>query len=120
MAVLGDLEHRVMGALWGAAGARSVREVHEELSSQAGEKQLAYTTVMTVLDRLAKKELVLRERDGRAWIYRPAISQARLIADEMYALLVDVDPLERPRILDELRALIDGDPAMEGLRQGSG
>ncbi|OYN89452.1 BlaI/MecI/CopY family transcriptional regulator [Parenemella sanctibonifatiensis] len=117
MAVLGDLEHRVMGALWRTSQARSVREVHEELSGEDGEKQLAYTTVMTVLDRLAKKDLVMRERDGRAWIYRPAVTQARLIADEMYALLVDVDPSERPRILDELRGLIDGDPAMEGLRR---
>ena len=36
-----------------------------------GEREIAYTTVMTVLDRIAKKDLVNRERDGRAWRYSP-------------------------------------------------
>ena len=73
---LGDLERVVMEHLWEAAGVgdtlfegATVREVHLRFE---GEREIAYTTVMTVLDRLAKKDLVTRERDGRAWRYSPA------------------------------------------------
>ncbi|GAA1394076.1 hypothetical protein GCM10009599_17960 [Luteococcus peritonei] len=51
------------------------------------ERELAYTTVMTVLDRLAKKGLVDRERDGRAWLYTAGTSQARLVSDSLAEVL---------------------------------
>ena len=66
---LGELERRVMDRLWATPGPQSVRDVHLALSA---ERDLAYTTVMTVLDRLAKKALVRRTRDGRAYLYEPA------------------------------------------------
>jgi len=84
MAILGDLEHQIMSVLWRSPEPRSVREVHESVGEQ---RDLAYTTVMTVLDRLAKKQLVSRELDGRAWRYRPAVSAAQLVAEEMHGLL---------------------------------
>lgn len=88
---LGDLERSVMEQLWDSAGARpagsSVREVLEALPAERG---LAYTTVMTVLDRLSKKGLVTRERDGRAWRYTPAGTRESLTAETMRASLDDV------------------------------
>lgn len=66
---LGELESRVMSALWDAGSPQTVRAVHTALS---GRRALAYTTVMTVLDNLHGKGWVLREREGRAWVYRPA------------------------------------------------
>lgn len=84
MAVLGELEHRIMRVLWASDDALSVRAVHEALQT---DRDLAYTTVMTVLDRLAKKGTVSRVQEGRAWIYRPAQSQAELIAAELAAVL---------------------------------
>jgi predicted transcriptional regulator len=77
---LGDLERLVMEQLWAADGALTVREVHDQLS---GTRELAYTTVMTVLDRLAKKRLTERERDGKAWRYRAAAPREELAADLM-------------------------------------
>jgi predicted transcriptional regulator len=77
---LGDLERLVMEQLWAAPAALTVREVHERL---AGTRELAYTTVMTVLDRLAKKKLTERERDGKAWRYRAAAPREELAADLM-------------------------------------
>ncbi|ADB33814.1 transcriptional repressor, CopY family [Kribbella flavida DSM 17836] len=77
---LGELERLVMEQLWAADAALTVREVHERL---AGTRELAYTTVMTVLDRLAKKQLTERERDGKAWRYRAAAPRADLAADLM-------------------------------------
>ncbi|MFC5261084.1 BlaI/MecI/CopY family transcriptional regulator [Kribbella qitaiheensis] len=77
---LGDLERLVMEQLWAADDALTVREVHERL---AGTRDLAYTTVMTVLDRLAKKHLTERERDGKAWRYKAAAPREEMAADLM-------------------------------------
>jgi predicted transcriptional regulator len=58
-------------ALW-SLGEGNVTEVREVL---AGSKPLAYTTVMTVLGRLAKKNVVTRRKVGRAFVYAPRISR---------------------------------------------
>lgn len=68
-----------MDVLWDRSTPASVREVAEALQ----ERDLAYTTVMTVLDRLAGKGMVEREREGRAWSYRPAASREAYIAQLM-------------------------------------
>ncbi|GAB3969261.1 BlaI/MecI/CopY family transcriptional regulator [Plantactinospora veratri] len=74
-----------MEVLWdrGTGAGATVREVAEALR----DRELAYTTVMTVLDRLAGKGMVEREREGRAWRYRPAASReahiARLMLDAL-------------------------------------
>ncbi|GAA2760416.1 BlaI/MecI/CopY family transcriptional regulator [Actinopolymorpha rutila] len=80
MARLGNLEREVMEHVWSATEPVTVREVHEAL---AVERDLAYTTVMTVLDRLAKKGVVIRVRDGRAYRYQAAAGQDQLVADLM-------------------------------------
>lgn len=64
---LGDLEHEIMNSLWDADSSMSVRDVMTQLTNQS----LAYTTVMTVVNRLCDKGLVTRERSGRAYLYTP-------------------------------------------------
>src|SRR5665811_1242735 len=92
MPQLGGLESKVMEVLWNASSPLSVREVHDSLSTSA---DLAYTTVMTVLDRLAKKHILLRDRDGKAWLYRPAASREQMLVGEVLEALrppgVDAD-----------------------------
>lgn len=44
----------------------------------------AHTTVNTVLSRLCDKQLVTRVRDGRQYLYRPAVDEARLVAGRMH------------------------------------
>lgn len=72
-----------MEVLWDRAGPCLVRDVVGALA----ERELAYTTVMTVLDRLAKKGGVRRRRVGRAWLYEPVHSRegyvARLMLDAL-------------------------------------
>jgi predicted transcriptional regulator len=65
--VLGDLEAEIMECIW-EMGSASVREVHECL---LGRRDIAYTTVMTVMSRLSEKGLLARRQDGRAYIYTP-------------------------------------------------
>jgi predicted transcriptional regulator len=66
--VLGPLEIRVMEVLW-SAGQCSVRDVVDKL-----ERKLAYTTVMTTLDRLFKKGMLDRQKSERAFLYLPRLS----------------------------------------------
>ncbi len=85
MVARGELERQVMVLLWRAGEPLTVADVQEFLV-----RDLAYTTVMTVLDRLAKKGLARRERRGRAWCYQPAEPQQVVLAREMAGLLHDV------------------------------
>lgn len=79
---LGDLERSVMDHLWDADEPQTVRQVHDALCAH---RELAYTTVMTVLQRLARKGLVAQLRDDRAHRYAPVDSRDDLVA----ALMVD-------------------------------
>ena len=77
---LGDLERAVMDHLWSTPEPQTVRQVHEALSVH---RDLAYTTVMTVLQRLAKKNLVSQLRDDRAHRYAPVRGRDELVAGLM-------------------------------------
>jgi predicted transcriptional regulator len=80
---LGELESAVMDIVWRAEEPAKVRDVLDALSG----KTLAYTTVMTVLDNLYRKGWVQRERDGKAFRYRPAVSRDEAAARTMRAVL---------------------------------
>ena len=81
---LGELEAAVMDVLWRAQGPLKVREVLERLDTG---RVLAYTTVMTVLDNLHRKDWVTRERDGKAYRYLPAASRAEAAANSLREVL---------------------------------
>ena len=69
--VLGDLEAEIMECMWDL-GSATVRDVHECLLER---RDIAYTTVMTVMTRLAEKHMLTRRPDGRAYVYVPAQSR---------------------------------------------
>lgn len=68
------LELECLKALWDL-GEASVRQVREELEP---ERRLAYTTVMTLLDRLARKGAVSRRKVGRSFRYTPVLARETL------------------------------------------
>ena len=80
MTRLGELEREVMDHLWSAPEPQTVRQVHEALAAR---RDLAYTTIMTVLQRLAKKNLVVQHRDDRAHRYAPTHGRDELVAGLM-------------------------------------
>ena len=84
--VLGELELRLMDVLW-QASPLTVRGVMAHL----GRPALAYTTIMTTLDRLYKKGLLARTKDGHAFAYQPAMDrgeyQRRVVAAAVTPLL---------------------------------
>lgn len=69
-----------MDQLWDNTGPQTVRQVHRALSAR---RQLAYSTVMTVLQRLAGKSLVTQIRADRAYQYSPNHGREELVADLM-------------------------------------
>jgi predicted transcriptional regulator len=71
-AKLGPLEQQMLSALW-KRGSATVRELLD-----AGDIKLAYTTVMTTLDRLYKKQLLNRAAEGRAFRYSPRYTEEEL------------------------------------------
>ena len=79
---LGPLEQRLLDHLWRRRAAVTVREVRSALG-----RDLAYTTVMTTLDRLYKKGLLDRQADGRAFRYAPRATREAFGAAQVRALL---------------------------------
>jgi len=80
-------------ALW-EIGEGNVRAVQTQIEPR---KKLAYTTVMTLLDRLAKKGAVMRRKDGRAFLYVPQL---------------DRETLRRKAIQELVESLFDNSPAL--------
>lgn len=68
-----------MNTLWSAEGPVTARDVQDALAT----RDLATTTVLTVLGRLERKGLVTRERDGRAHRYRSVASREDHVAELM-------------------------------------
>jgi len=66
---LGSLESELMEQIWPLEEV-SVRDLHSKLAPR-----LAYTTIMTTLDRLYKKGLLRRRKVGKAYVYSPALSE---------------------------------------------
>jgi predicted transcriptional regulator len=80
----GELENQVLQVLWAADAPCTPREVHRAMGS---ERELAYTTVMTILVRLWQKGIVEREPSGRTYAYRPVESRDERVANRMRELL---------------------------------
>lgn len=83
----GSLELRVLDALWERPAAQSVRDLQPLFTG------VAYTTLMTTLDRLHRKGVLDREKAGRAYVYRPRYSRellrSRLATDALHAVFGD-------------------------------
>ncbi|MDG4834218.1 BlaI/MecI/CopY family transcriptional regulator [Solwaraspora sp. WMMD1047] len=98
---LGVLERAVMNCLWTADRAMTVREVYEALRSG---RQIAYTTVLTTLQRMARKGLLHQSRDERAHRYSAAATRQEMFAELLADALgvADGDPGAFVRFVDEL------------------
>lgn len=91
-----------MNILWDAGAPLSVRDVLDQLRGH----NPAYTTVMTVLDRLLAKQMVQRELDGRAYRYSPALTRDAATAAVLNAAL-DVPGIDRTAALVHFAQTVD-------------
>jgi predicted transcriptional regulator len=78
----GELERATLDVLWDHGGWLTPAEVGERLDAD-----LAYTTVVTVLTRMYDKDLVVREKDGRAYAYSALRTRDQQAAVAMSELL---------------------------------
>lgn len=109
---LGPLEAEAMAVLWRSDMPLRVREVAAVLNARRREP-LAYTTVMTVMTRLARKGLLARSRSGRGFVYTPRVADTAEAAvqgvlerfgDAALARFVERAELD-PALRDRLRRL---------------
>ncbi|MEE1620247.1 BlaI/MecI/CopY family transcriptional regulator [Zafaria sp. Z1313] len=116
MASLGELERSVMDLLWDSDGARTANELRDDLAQAGGDdgKELAVTTVLTVLARLEKKHLVARERDTRPHRYRAVTSREEHTVELMNEALGNV--MDREAVLARFVGGISAEEA-EALRR---
>lgn len=116
---LGKLERAVMEEVWGR-GRVSVGEIHRSFGERT-----AYTTWMTTLDRLYKKGLLTREKEGRAYLYSARVTRdefERGVAEDvlgglletnsggaepLLACIVDAVSDQDRALLDELHRLVE-------------
>ena len=105
---LAELELDCMKVLWKYPGA-SVAQVRAGLP-----RPLAYTTVLTVLDRMSTKGLVERQKNGRAYLYTAALdleTARRSAVSRLAARFFDNDPVALARYASRLRTSKDEDEA---------
>lgn len=105
-----------MAAVWAAGGALSVRQVLDVLNKGRPEP-LAYTTVMTVMSRLAAKDALACQRERRGYLYEATAKDAAGIAvrgvirtygDTAVAYLVEQARTD-PEVMRRLKALLAAD-----------
>lgn len=114
----GPLEIRVLQALWARSSPACVRDIQPQFPG------VAYTTLMTTLDRLFRKGTLVRHKSGRAFYYRPKATQQQLISElagstlatllpgdgsdvrPILSLFVDTVSERDQKLLDELENLV--------------
>ena len=102
--ILGPLEADVMRAMWAAKQSLTVRELLDALNRQRAQP-LAYTTVMTVMSRLAGKGILHQHREGRSYRYEPAVEDAAGIA--VRSVIRDFGDAAVAHFVDEARGSPD-------------
>ncbi|MBI2086140.1 BlaI/MecI/CopY family transcriptional regulator [Candidatus Daviesbacteria bacterium] len=81
--VLGDLESEAMEIIWSQKGAVSVKTVTEVLNKK---RQVAYTTVMTIMARLVNKSVLVRHLSGPSYLYKPKVSKEQFVAKAVHGI----------------------------------
>lgn len=100
----GDLQVALMHVLWDK-GRASVQEARQQLPPRY--RKGAYTTVQTVLNRLAERGLIMRERVGKVIYYEPRISEADYYSGSLRRTLAPVSEEARRAVLAQLVGELD-------------
>lgn len=77
---LGPLEAEILDTVW-QFGCATVKDIHDRILSDP-DRELAYTSVTTVLNRLTKKGWLVCDKEGRAFYYRPMVTKQQAQAIE--------------------------------------
>jgi len=83
--VLGKLESQVMEAIWSRGDEVTIRDIYEEIASR---RKIAYTTVMTIMGRLAEKSILEKRKTGNISYFRTTMSR-REFTDNLVGRVLD-------------------------------
>lgn len=100
-AAFGPLELRVLEALWRHGGPATVRDLHGDFPA------IAYTTLMTTLDRLHRKGVLDRRKEGRAFAYWPRSSRDALQSELAHAAFTDLMRSEQQSLRPIMSMFVD-------------
>jgi predicted transcriptional regulator len=81
--VLGPLETQIMQLIWQEERS-TVKKIHRKLQQ---DRDIAYTTVMTTMSRLAEKGVLNRQREGLAYVYSAAVSEETFVTMVVHQVL---------------------------------
>lgn len=99
---LAPLELDCMNTLW-PLGAATVREIRDRLAER---RPRAYTTIMTIMDRLARKGVVERHKSGRAYIYRARLTAEEARSQALAQLIENFFAGSKEELLAQLQVLV--------------
>jgi predicted transcriptional regulator len=108
--MFGPLELRVLESLWACAAPAAVRDLQPAFPG------VAYTTLMTTLDRLFRKGVLDRQKHGRAFAYQPRLSRSDLQSHLATSVLTSLLPARacdaRPFLSFLVEAVADRDGSL--------
>lgn len=85
--VLGSLESEIMEVVWQKGCEVCVRDVLDALTTK---RDLAYTTVMTIMGRLAAKKLLIKRKVGNAFFFKPSLTREEFTGRIVGGLIDDL------------------------------
>jgi predicted transcriptional regulator len=107
--IQGELQTQVMYAVWRLGGG-TVEQIRSALPPRY---RGAYTTVQTVLNRLAERHLLTREREGRGIVYRPSFTEAEYLSRAIRQTLSGASSDARQAALASIIGGLDPDELSE-------
>lgn len=105
----GELQTQLMAVVW-RIGEATVEQVRSNLPTRY---RSAYTTVQTVLNRLAERGLLERRRQGNAIVYSPRLSEAEYVRRSVESTLAGASSEARQAVLAQLVGSLDGNELAE-------
>lgn len=113
--IQGDLQAQIMSALW-RLDSGTVEQVRAALPSRY---RGAYTTVQTVLNRLAERGLLKRTKAGNAIVYTPMLTESEYVSQSIERTLASASSDARQAAIAQLISDLDGDEISELRRRGN-
>ncbi|MBI5104073.1 MAG: BlaI/MecI/CopY family transcriptional regulator [Solirubrobacterales bacterium] len=107
--IQGELQTQIMATLW-RLGSGTVEQVRSALPPRY---RGAYTTVQTVLNRLAERGLLTRKREGRGMLYVPKISEAEYVSRTIKMTLAGASADARQSALAQVLGSLEADELSE-------
>jgi predicted transcriptional regulator len=111
---LGELENEVMQFIWNENNEVSAKIVYESISKK---RNIALTTIFTILDRLTKKGILLKEKKGKTIIYKPKITREHYIEEVTRKTLQGLLEFSRENVISCFVDIVSNSDDLEKIKK---